>query len=298
MAIHRTNPVLYHYFTEIYFIVVVFIEFFGNILNNLGIPVRRQAKLPESLADKVVVITGGNAGIGKKTAEILVRRGAKVIIGCRDMNKGQKVVEEITAKLAEEDKRSNLVLFELNLASLQSVRAFAKKVQEKVTKIDVLINNAGVMACPEWKTVDGYEMQFGTNHLGHFLLTHLLIDELKSAKVARIVNVAAATHLNGSIDFDNINMTGVYDARLAYSRSKLANLLFTRSLAKKLEGTNVTAYSLHPGIIRTELGRHITNIVMQTISRGIFIDMDYGSQTTLHCAFEEGIEKHSGHYFK
>ena len=155
---------------------------------------------------------------------------------------------------------------QLDLASLDSVREFAAKILEEEPRIDILINNAGVMAIPtRTLTQDGFEMQFGTNHLGHFLLTNLLLDRIKEAPSARIVNVASKGYLTGNLDFDNLNSEKSYVPLVTYGTTKLANILFTRSLAKRLEGTGVTTNSLHPGVIMTELGRHLTLSMVRSI---------------------------------
>ena len=166
--------------------------------------------------------------------------------------------------MKERSGNDNVVFVQLDLASLDSVRKFAAKILEEECRIDILINNAGVMALPERKlTQDGFEMQFGTNHLGHFLLTNLLLDRIKEAPSARIVNVSSSAHRTGKMDFENLNSEKSYSAWVVYGTSKLANILFTRSLAKRLEGTHVTANALHPGVIITELTRHINPLVVR-----------------------------------
>jgi NAD(P)-dependent dehydrogenase (short-subunit alcohol dehydrogenase family) len=145
------------------------------------------------------------------------------------------------------------------------VRKFAAKILEEEPRIDILINNAGVMAIPERKlTQDGFEMQIGVNHLGHFLLTNLLLDRIKQAPSARIINVSSMGHYMGKLDFDDLNLERSYSHLAAYGNSKLANILFTRSLAKCLQGTRVTANVLHPGAINTELSRHLDSFLVCT----------------------------------
>ena len=151
----------------------------------------------------------------------------------------------------------NVVFVQLDLSSLDSVREFAAKILEEEPRIDILINNAGVMMIPERRlTKDGFEMQFGTNHLGHFLLTNLLLDRIKEAPSVRIVSVSSLAYRRGKIDIDDLNSERSYGPISVYSKSKLANILFTRGLAKRLQGTNVTANVLHPGGIRTGLQQH------------------------------------------
>ena len=210
------------------------------------------------LDGKTVIITGANTGIGLETAVDLAGRGARVILACRSSEKGEKAAVEVRRRSGND----NVVFRSLDLSSLESVRRFASQVLNEEPLIDILINNAGVMGCPYAKTVDGFEMQFGVNHLGPFLLTNLLLDRLKDSPAARIVTVSALAAVWGKIDFDNINWDHSYNHLNAYMASKLANIVFTRSLAKRLTGSRVTANALHPGVIgTTELGRHHPFIV-------------------------------------
>ena len=215
------------------------------------------------LDGKTVIITGANTGIGLETAVDLAKRNAaKIILACRSVERGEKAAVEVRKR----SNNDNVVFCQLDLASLESVRKFAGKILEEEPRIDILINNAGVMALPQRTlTKDGFEMQFGTNHLGHFLLTYLLLDRIKEAPSARIVNVSSSAHRRGKMDFDNLNSEKSYVPWVAYGTSKLANILFTRSLAKRLKGTNVTANSLHPGVINTELARHLSLPIVSMI---------------------------------
>ena len=201
-----------------------------------------------------MIITGGNTGIGKETAIDLAKRKARVILACRSEQRGETAAAEIR-KIA---KNNDVIYRHLDLASLASVRQFCEAVLEDEAHIDILINNAGIMRCPYWTTEDGFEMQIGVNHFGHFLLTNLLLPRLKEAPSARIVNVSSkAYRWSKGIQFDDINSENCYNPQVAYGHSKLANILFTRSLARRLKGTNVTTTCLHPGVIWTELGRHM-----------------------------------------
>ncbi|XP_038124844.1 retinol dehydrogenase 12-like [Cyprinodon tularosa] len=251
------------------------------------------------LDGKTVLITGANTGIGKETAIDLAKRGARVILACRDKDRANNAAEEIKKKSGN----TNVVVKKLDLASLQSVRLLANDVAANEKRLDILINNAGVMCCPPWKTEEGYDMQFGVNHLGHFLLTNCLLDLLKQSAPSRIVNVSSLAHERGKIDFDDINQQKNYNPWKSYSQSKLANVLFTRELAKKLEGTGVTTYSLHPGVIRTELGRHFfPNMALW--KRVLYTPLSFfiknpreGAQTTIYCAVEESLQNESGLYY-
>ena len=257
---------------------------------------RSQAKLN----GKTVIITGGNTGIGKETAIDLAKRGARVILACRNENKGNEAVNEVI----QESGNNNVIFRPLDLASLQSVREFADYVDQHEDRVDILINNAGVMMCPFAKTAEGFEMQIGTNHFGHFLLTNLLLDKLKACAPSRIVNVSSYAHRMGKIDFDNLNSENGYNPYTAYGQSKLANVLFTRQLAKRLQGTGVIANSLHPGAVDTELQRHfsvrkvnILNTLMSPLLWLTFKTPKQGAQTSIFCAVDESLEGVSGKYF-
>ena len=255
-----------------------------------------KCKSKRGLDGKTVVITGGNSGIGKETAVDLARRGARVIIGCRNLQKGEEALKEIK----ERSGNSNVFLEELDLASLKSVRTFADKILSLESRVDVLINNAGVLMCPYQKTKDGFEMQFGTNHLGHFLLTMLLLDRLKRSQPSRIINVSSYGHRMGSdkINFADINFEKSYDSWAAYYNSKLANVLFTRELSKRLEGTHVTVNALHPGAVSTELQRHMffSSFWFYPIRWYMFKTAEQGAQTSIHCAVSEEMDGVSGKY--
>ncbi|XP_028287303.1 retinol dehydrogenase 13-like [Parambassis ranga] len=251
------------------------------------------------LDGKTILITGANTGIGKETALDLARRGARVILACRDMDRANTAAEDVR----NQSGNGNVIVKKLDLASLQSVRELAHDVLASEERLDVLINNAGVMSCPRWQTEDGFEMQFGVNHLGHFLLTNCLLDLLKKSSPSRIINVSSLAHEKGQIYFDDINQEKDYNPWKSYGQSKLANVLFTRELAKKLQGTGVTAYSLHPGVIRTELGRHLWPTI-PLWKRVVYLPFMFfiksatdGAQTTIYCAVEESLQNDSGLYY-
>lgn len=250
----------------------------------------------KSLKGKTVVITGANTGIGKETAVDLASRGARVIIGCRNMEKAKEALKEI-----QERSGSTFVFLEkLDLSSLESVRTFADKILNSEPRLDILINNAGVMACDYQKTKEGFEMQFGVNHLGHFLLTMLLLDLIKRSAPSRIINVSSSAHAMGSqkINFDDIHYEKSYSAWPAYFNSKLSNVLFTRELSKHLEGTHVTVNALHPGAVSTDLQRHsiLSSVVVAPLRWYTFKSAEMGAQTTIYCAVSEEMEGVSGKY--
>lgn len=251
------------------------------------------------LDGKTVLITGANTGIGKETALDMAKRGARVILACRDVTRARIAADSIR----QESGNGNVVVKKMDLSSLQSVRNLAKDVQENEERLDILINNAGIMMCPKWKTEDGFEMQFGVNHLGHFLLSNCLLDLLKKSAPSRIVNVSSLAHEKGRIHFDDINLDKGYDPVKSYRQSKLANVLFSRELASRLEGTGVTVYCLHPGVIRSELGRHLfpTLALWKKIIAMPFYMLikspREGAQTSIYCAVDESVANTSGHYY-
>ncbi|XP_072249251.1 dehydrogenase/reductase SDR family member 13-like [Leuresthes tenuis] len=253
------------------------------------------------LHGKTMIVTGSNTGIGKTTAIDLAKRGARVILACRSKQRGEAALEEI-----KRESGSNQVVFmQLDLGSLMSVRSFATTFLKSEARLDILINNAGVYL--QGRTVDGIGLMFGVNHLGHFMLTNLLLERLKECGPSRIVNVSSMAHNFGKIDFDCLNThkaLGVRESFMeglkVYAHSKLCNVLFTHELAKRLQGTKVTCYSLHPGAINTELTRNASSVflmLLRPITTFFFKNTVQGCQTSLHCALQEGIEPLSGRYF-
>ncbi|XP_058862353.1 retinol dehydrogenase 13-like isoform X2 [Acipenser ruthenus] len=225
---------------------------------------------------------------------------ARVVIACRDLAKAEQAAAEIRRTTGN----GNVAVRRLDLASLSSVRQFSREFNEREERLDILINNAGVMMCPKWLTEDGFEMQLGVNHLGHFLLTNLLLDKLKSSAPSRVVNVSSIAHKGGRVHFDDIFFEhSEYSPLESYRQSKLAVLLFSRELAHRLQGTGVTSYSLHPGVIRTELGRHVLGgypllkMIVSAPSLCLMKTPVQGAQTSIHCAVAEGLERSSGLYF-
>ncbi|KAL4657269.1 retinol dehydrogenase 12-like isoform X1 [Arapaima gigas] len=249
----------------------------------------------ERLPGKTVIITGANTGIGKETARDLAKRGARIIMACRDTAKAEAAQKEII----EDSGNQDVVVRRLDLSDTKSIREFAEAVNKDEKHINILINNAGVMMCPYAKTADGFEMQFGVNHLGHFLLTYLLVDLIKRSAPARIINVSSMAHSWGTIRLDDINSEKSYDTRKAYGQSKLANILCTRSLARRLQGTGVTVYALHPGIVQTELGRHLNTPlkIAWKVVRPFTKNSMQGAQTSIYCAVAPELEKESGGYY-
>jgi len=256
------------------------------------------------LDGKIVVITGGNTGIGKETALALSRLGAKVIIGSRNVDKSKKVAQEI-----QDETGSQVIALELDLASFESVQKFATEILSKHSgdAIHILINNAGVMFIPEERTKDGNEKQIQVNHLGHFLLTKCLMPKLLKAKPARIINISSLAHTWTSdlnVDDLNLEMEG-YGQIKAYAKSKLANILFTKELDRRYKDLEVYAYAVHPGTVATEISSHIENKFPEWFNKtvGEFFKQFFlktsenGAQTSIHCAIQPDPRLLSGSYF-
>lgn len=249
---------------------------------------------------KTVIVTGANSGIGKALAGELLKLRARVIMACRDLRSAEEAAQDIKKQAGPEN--GEVVIKHLDLASLRSVRNFCEEVTQEESQVDVLINNAGIYQCPYTKTDEGFEMQLGVNHLGHFLLTHLLLDLLKASAPSRIVVVSSKLYKYGHINFDDLNSENNYNKAFCYSQSKLANLLFTLELARRLEGTGVTVNALTPGIVRTRLGRHIqipllAKPLFYLASLVFFKSPLEGAQTPLYLASSLEVEGVSGKCF-
>ena len=243
------------------------------------------------LSHRVAVVTGANSGIGFETARALAAKGARVILGCRSRTKGPQAAHRIREVVPDADVH----FISLDLASLAGVGMFAKEVGVEVDRIDILCNNAGVMMPPLDYTKDGFELQFGINHLGHFALTAHLLPLLSATPGARVVTVSSLMHLVGRIDFGDLSAMKSYNATLAYGQSKVANLLFMRELARRLENARVDVISAaaHPGSTRTELQRH--SDLMQLAVRFFAQHAAAGALPTLYAATAPGVR--AGDYF-
>jgi len=208
------------------------------------------------LTGKTIIVTGGNSGLGFEAVKDFGRKNAEVILATRNLEKGKSARKQILSEFPN----CNIKVMQLDLADLDSVKAFAENFKTNYLRLDVLLNNAGIMWCPYHKTKDGFEAQMGVNHLGHFALTGLLLDKLKSTTNSRVVNVSSLGHRDGKMDFDNLLFeNGGYHPRQAYYNSKLANLLFTYELQRKFEvnGLDVISVAAHPGGSITNLARHV-----------------------------------------
>lgn len=244
------------------------------------------------LTSKVVLITGANTGIGRVTARELAKRGAHVFLACRSREKTEPVLQEI-AQL----KRGKAEYLPLDLGDLNSVRQCAELFLARDLPLHVLINNAG-LAGQRGITRSGFELAFGTCHVGHFLLTQLLLECLKASAPARIVVIASMAHRHAkTIDFDAVQKSSrSLTAFHEYGVAKLANILFVKELAKRLQGTGVTTYALHPGVVATEVWRSVPWPLDRLIKR-FMLTTEEGAATTLYCATDATIANESGRYY-
>ena len=246
---------------------------------------------------RVAVVTGANAGLGLETAAVLAERGARVVVAVRDLGKGETAVGEIERRTPNAD----VALQQLDLSSLASVRTAADELRAAYPRIDLLINNAGVMYPPKQTTADGFELQFGTNHLGHFALTGLLLDHLLQVEGSRVVTVASIAHnIQAGIHFDDLQWERSYNRVAAYGQSKLANLMFTYELQRRLAATQTptVAVAAHPGISNTELMRHIPGSGLPGFSAlaGLVTNSPaVGSLATLRAATDPAVR--GGQYY-
>lgn len=249
---------------------------------------------------KVVLITGGNSGIGRATAVDLARMGATVLITSRDEKKGADALAEVRRRSGRDDA----AVLPLDLASLRSVHALADRVLRDHDRLDVLINNAGGVLSERVLTEDGFEATFGVNHLGHFLLTELLLDRIKRSAPARIINVASVAHrfaIGGFSFADPQFERRRYRGAAAYNQSKLANILFTMELARRLAGTGVTANAVHPGAVASGFGspedtRGLERLAM-VLGRPFLISPERGARTVVYLASSSAVAGVTGGYF-
>ncbi len=239
---------------------------------------------------KIAIVTGSSSGIGYEAARILAKKNATVIIAVRNLEKG----ESAKSKIKSENSDAILDIIKLDLADLSSVKSFVNEFKSKYNKLDMLINNAGVMIPPYTKTKDGFELQFGTNHLGHFALTLQLLDVIEKTPNARIVNVSSGAHKYGKINFDDLNWEERdYKAWKAYGDSKIANLYFTKVLAEKVAEKNIQVTAAHPGWTATELQRH--SGMIEFLNSIFAMPQEQGALTTLRAAVDNDAK--SGDYF-
>ena len=254
-----------------------------------------KVKLKDNMIGKICLVTGGTNGIGKSTALELARMGATVVIVGRDAQKTSEVVQEIRAASGNPNVDSLLA----DLSSQQAVRRLAHKFKNKYSQLHVLLNNAGAVFMQRQLSVDGVEMTFALNHLASFLLTNLLLDTIKASAPARIINVSSNAHTTGKIQFDNLQGERNYSPRV-YENSKLANILFTMELARRLEGTGVAVNALHPGFTATGFAKNNGKVMATLVS--IFAPLvarspEKGAETSIFLASSPSVEGMTGKYF-
>lgn len=252
--------------------------------------------MTDSLTGKACLVTGATSGIGRATAEALAKLGAEVLLHGRNAEKGARVIAEI--KRASGNERVSFL--QADFAALADVRRLAETVLARAPRLHRLINNAGLFALKRALTKDGFELTFGVNHLAPFLLTNLLLDRLKESAPARIVVVASAGHRGPPLDFDDLQTERGYRGMRAYQGSKLANILFTRALAKRLVGTGVTVNALHPGLVNTGIGGGATGLGSILIRAAFSLlgkSPEEGARGVVYLATSREVEGMSGGYF-
>ncbi len=263
----------------------------------MALPIGRP-RLEESNVDmtgKVCLITGANSGIGKATALGLAKLDATVVIVSRDKDKGEAALLEIRTRSGNKSVDAMVA----DLSSQDSVRELAHDFKARYKKLHVLVNNAGVFLPKRVPTVDGLEATFATNHLGHFLLTNLLLDVLKASAPSRIINITSSAHRGTEMQFEDLQGEKKYSGFHAYSQSKLANVLFTYQLAKLLEGTGVTVNCLHPGVVRTGFGKDQTGLMSVLVRMGspFMMSSEKAARAAVYLATSPELETVTGKHF-
>lgn len=245
--------------------------------------------------NKLCMITGANTGIGKATALGLAEKGTTVVMVCRSRERGEAAMAEIK----HESSNASVSLLLADLSSQTSIRELTANFKDRHTALHVLINNAGIVPEKRTVTVDGLETQFAVNHLAYFLLTNLLLDILKASAPARIISVSSEAHRGASTPFDDLQSEKSYSPYRVYAQTKLANVLFTYELARRLAGTTVTANCLHPGVIATKLLSDALGVpnALRFVTRAIGASSEKGAQTSLYLATSPEVEEVSGKYF-
>ena len=248
--------------------------------------------MTNDMAGKVCVVTGANAGIGRETALGLAKMGATVVMVCRDRERGETAQREIR----RQSGNNAVELMTCDLASQNSIRRFVEEFRRQHDRLDVLVNNAGVLLRERSLTEDGIESTFAINHLGYFLVSLLLLDLLKKSAPSRVVNVSSTAHKYGKLDIGAWAAGRDYSAFGAYANSKLANVLFTNELARRLEGSGVTVNCLHPGGVGTNLFRGLPGI-LQKVIKLVTISAERGARTSIYLASSPEVERVTGKYF-
>lgn len=253
------------------------------------------AETQQAMQGKICLITGATAGIGLVTAQALARQGATVVAVARHAERGAAMVERL-----QRDTGNNAVeLLLADLSSQEHIHRLAQEFQQRFPRLDVLVNNAGAIFTQRQLSVDNIEMTFALNHLGYFLLTHLLLDTIKASSAARIINVASEAHRNAQMDFADLQGQQRYSGWRAYCQSKLANILWTYTLAQRLAGTGITVNTLHPGFVATNFGNNNAGIFgwLLRVFKLVAMSPERGAQTMIYLATSAAIAEHTGGYF-
>jgi len=250
----------------------------------------------KSMAGRVCVITGASSGIGYETALGLAQRGASVVLVCRDAKRGEEACERISAR-APGAPRPALIL--ADLSEQAQVRTAAAEIESRHEALHVLVNNAGAINARRATTTDGIETTFALNHLAPFLLTRLLDERLRAGAPARVITVSSDAHRSGHMNFDDLGGARKYGAWRAYAQSKLANVLFTTELARQTAGSGVTAYCLHPGLVRSRFARNNGpfGALVMAVASPFAISVKRGARTSIHLASAAEVEGESGGYY-
>jgi len=241
---------------------------------------------------KVAIITGATSGIGAEATKVLAAEGMHLVLPVRSMQKG----EQLRAEIMDKTPKAQIDLMLCNLSSLQSVKDFAKQFDASYSRLDVLINNAGVWETKRQESQEGIELTFAVNHLAPFLMTNLLLEKLKATGNSKIITVSSNAHKFARVNLDDLEGKKSWNSTKAYAQSKLANVLFTRSLAKLLNGTGVTAFSMHPGFVATNLFSKFPGFLMPLFSL-VMVSPKKGAETLVYLATQPEIEKLNGGYF-
>jgi NAD(P)-dependent dehydrogenase (short-subunit alcohol dehydrogenase family) len=246
------------------------------------------------LKGKSALITGANSGIGLATARGLAVRGAQVILGCRNLHKAEEAREAILRKHPE----AVLDVIAMDLANIMNIKSAAEVLKRRFTQLDLLINNAGLMSLTRQETRDGFELTFGVNHLGTFTLTKALLPLIKEAAEGRVVTLSSALHYRGHMQWDDLHYRSrPYKGWEAYNQSKLANVLMTKALARRLEGSRASAFAVHPGVVATQLGRDYPGWLMK-MAQIFMVTPEKGARCSLYLATEPGLAAKNGAYFE
>ena len=245
------------------------------------------------MTEKIVMVTGANSGIGRMTARDLAKKGYTVVMVCRNEAKGVAIMDDINAEVGVD--RAHLLI--ADLSDKNSLRSMSEDFKRKYDKLDVLVNNAGVMVRELQKTEDGIEYMMGVNHFGTFMNTHFMLESLQEAPHARIVNVASIAHHFAKLDWDNMNAEKHFSFFRQYALSKLCNIMFTKKLASVLDKERITANSLHPGVIGSDFWKEAFSPLIHKLSSWMMTTPERGAETSIYLASSEEVKNYTGAYF-